>query len=573
MKHISLIIMALAQGFLCASTAMAQPSCSDEHIRASFDALTARIAQWDHAYYIEGLREVDDGVYDQARRRLEQWRACLGHDEATSPLPSSDDMRRHPVVQTGLDKLPDRQAIAEWLSRHTDKTLWVQPKVDGVAVTLVYRDGVLTEAISRGDGTRGHDWLARVRELPNIPQRLPESAPADVILQGELFRHFEHHVQSRDGSAGARGDVAGWMQREALAPALADQIEFFAWDFPTGPETLDERLALLAQWGFATVGHYSERIETVDDVVQWRERWYHAALPFASDGIVIRQSRRPPATTWQARAPAWAVAWKYPARKTLAEVRDVIFTIGRTGRITPVLELIPVELDDREVTRVSVGSLARWQRFDIRPGDQVRISLAGLTIPRFDSVELRSDIRREVSVPDATRYHYTSCMTWTPDCHMQFLARLAWLSSGNGLDLSGIGAGVWERLIEAGLVVTLTDALWLETDELKRLEGVGMRRAEQWTEAFHTARQRSAWQWLKALGLPPVARDKIEADGMIDIEKLATRSRMAWRSIDGVGTTRAEQLYVFFNHPNVQEAVTQLSRTEVKGFNVPKAEQ
>ena len=136
------------------------------------------------------------------------------------------------------------------------------------------------------------------------------------------------------------------------------------------------------------------------DVARQRDAWFHAALPFASDGIVIRQSLRAPPSQWRAKPPAWAVAWKYPPARALARVVAVDFSTGRTGRVTPIVHVDPVRLDDHEIRRVSLGSLARWKALDIRPGDDISIVLAGLTIPRFESVVHRAATRVKVEVPE-----------------------------------------------------------------------------------------------------------------------------------------------------------------------------
>lgn len=181
----------------------------------------------------------------------------------------------------------------------------------------------------------------------------------------------------------------------------------------TGPKarpTQDERLAQLSALGFTDSQLWSQPIEHFAHAQQWRERWYNSPLPFASDGVVLRQSARPDATRWQAKPPNWAAAWKYPYAQVLSEVRKVTFNVGRTGRITPMLELSPVRLDDRQIKRISAGSLQRWQALDIRPGDHVAISLAGMTIPRLDSVALRASQRLEVTPPNPDNFHTLSLL-------------------------------------------------------------------------------------------------------------------------------------------------------------------
>ena len=259
-------------------------------------------------------------------------------------------------------------------------------------------------------------------------------------MQGELYWRLSDHVQAQPGSVNARATVAGLMARKVLSAEQAAGIGLFVWDWPQGPANLPARIDACERWASRTPRRHSQPIGNIADAEHWREHWYRSPLPFASDGIVLRQSQRPPAERWQAKAPYWAIAWKYPFAQALAEVRKVNFKIGRTGRITPVLELTPVTLDDRQIKRVSVSSLQRWQALDIRPGDQVAISLAGLTIPRLDSVVLRSyrtgRIERAAGTPTFTPL---SCWQPTPGCESQFLARLTWLSGKQGLAMPHVG--------------------------------------------------------------------------------------------------------------------------------------
>ncbi|MCG7601942.1 hypothetical protein MHM84_19535 [Halomonas sp. McH1-25] len=343
------------------------PSGTPQQLHHGLDRLQAKLDRWDEAYYQRGERLVEDGVYDAAKRRQQHWRACLGQAELPDSVPAppspADDRILHPIVQTGLTKADSRQTMAEWLMAHQQHSLWIQPKVDGVAITLLYEHGALTEAVSRGDGVRGQNWLTQARQIPAIPERL-ENAPPRVVLQGELYLKRADHIQSEDGTAGARSDVIGLLARHALDASDGQRIGLFVWDWPDGPATMQARLATLTAWGLDTAD-YTLPVAAFDEIAKQRDVWYHAPLPFATDGIVVRQSQRPPAATWVAQPPAWAIAWKHPARQRLAQVESVEFSIGRTGRITPVAILQPVELNDRTITRVSLGSLERWRKLDI----------------------------------------------------------------------------------------------------------------------------------------------------------------------------------------------------------------
>ncbi|MVV52045.1 NAD-dependent DNA ligase LigB [Pseudomonas sp. PB120] len=535
------------------------PDWSPTRAQDEITALQKQIDLWDDNYHRSGRSLVADDLYDQSRAQLIQWRECFGLGLSPEPLRTAGGKIAHPVAHTGLEKLRDGRAVETWLRDREDT--WVQPKVDGVAVTLIYRQGVLHQAISRGDGVSGQDWTPSARLIPAIPRQLKE--PLDVLVQGELYWRLTGHVQTSAGSLNARATVAGLMARKALDPEQAAGIGLFVWDWPQGPAELPDRLTALDKLGLPGSVPYSQAIKTLADAERWRDHWYRTPLPFASDGVVLRQSRRPPAERWQAKTPYWAAAWKYPFAQALAQVRNVDFKIGRTGRITPVLELKPVTLDDRLIQRVSVSSLQRWEQLDIRPGDQVSISLAGLTIPRLDDVILRTTERPELNVPVAADFHPLSCWQPTPGCESQFLARLTWLSGKQGLALPYVGAGTWEKLLETGHLKGLLDWLTLDAQELATINGFGERNSARLLNSFDSARQRPFARWLKALGLPPTGQAKL-ADSW---QELAQRSTEQWQAEAGIGPGRAAQLSAFFRDPQVLALSESLRVAGIDGFD------
>ncbi|AKK01689.1 NAD-dependent DNA ligase LigB [Pseudomonas chlororaphis] len=545
--------------FICAP-AIATP-CPDwpaERAEAQIAALQQQIDTWDDSYHRLGRSLVADELYDQSRTQLSQWRNCFDLPGPADPLRTARGKIPHPVAHTGLDKLKDADAVDAWLRGRED--VWAQPKIDGVAVSLVYREGHLHQAISRGDGVHGHDWTRAAVQIDAIPRRLRR--PLDLRIQGELYRRLGEHVQASSGGLNARGTVAGLMARHNLTAQEAAGIGLFVWDWPEGPDTLAERMTTLSELGFADALNYNQPVQNLADAEHWRDHWYRTPLPFASDGIVLRQSRRPPADRWQARAPFWAVAWKYPYAQALAQVRKVQFKIGRTGRITPVLELEPVMLDDRRIRRVSVSSLERWEEMDIRPGDRVAISLAGLTIPRLDSVVLRNPVRQDIRIPRQADHHPLSCWQPTPGCESQFLARLSWLSGKHGLALPHVGPGTWEKLLAAGRIDGLLDWLTLDAAELATIAGFGEHSSARLLTSLQAARQRPFAQWLKALGLPPVGEARLEGPWQV----LAERDAEQWQAEAGIGAGRAAQLSAFFRDPQVLALSEVLRTVGVDGF-------
>ncbi|WP_062385399.1 NAD-dependent DNA ligase LigB [Pseudomonas abietaniphila] len=553
------IALALALSF---GTANAQ-TCPDWPVakaRSEISSLQTRIEHWDDSYHRQGVSLVADELYDQSVQRLSHLRGCFERrapiDE--NPLKTAAGPNVHPVPHTGLNKLPDERAVQAWLKGRDD--LWIQPKVDGVAVTLVYKDGKLVKAISRGDGVRGQDWTEHAHQIAAIPSHL--AWQKTLVLQGELYWRLSGHVQANAGSLNARSKVAGLLARTSITEEDGANVGLFVWDWPDGPEGMQDRLTGLRALGFTDSATFSEPIESFDQAKNWREHWYTNPLPFATDGVVIRQGIRPSADRWQAKAPYWIAAWKYPFAQVLGEVRKVHFNIGRSGKITPVLDIEPVQLDDRKISRISVGSFKRWQTLDIRPGDQVAISLAGLTIPRLDAVVTRNIERVEIKVPEAADYHALSCWHPVEGCESQFRERLKWLSSKKGLGLPGVGPGTWDKLINAGHLNGLLDWMPLDATQLANIPGLGDQSSAKLLKSFQGAREQSFEVWLKAIGLPPTAGAPL-GESWSD---LSTRDVGQWQAVAGIGPERAQQLTAFFQNPHVQALARQLREQGIKGF-------
>ncbi len=242
------------------------PDWSTSRAKTEISALQLQIDQWDNAYHRQGRSLIADELYDQSRLRLNQWRQCFQQPAAPEPLRSVSGSVAHPVAHTGLDKLHEAAAVQAWLKNRQD--VWVQPKVDGVAVTLIYRRGLLQQAISRGDGISGQDWTASAQKIGAIPQRLTQ--PLDLLVQGELYWRLNQHVQASAGSVNARATVAGLMSRKTLSTDQASGIGLFVWDWPQGPANLPERISTLATLGFATTAPFSQAITNLADAQKWR---------------------------------------------------------------------------------------------------------------------------------------------------------------------------------------------------------------------------------------------------------------------------------------------------------------
>ncbi|MDU9086950.1 ATP-dependent DNA ligase, partial [Klebsiella pneumoniae] len=244
----------LALGMFSASALATCPDWPPARGRQETSRLHQQIVAWKEAYWRQGASGVSDDVYDQLTLRLAQWRQCFpGATPEDDDLPPPTGDARHPVAHTGVRKLADEDSVARWMKNKSD--LWIQPKVDGVAVTLVYRQGRLVQAISRGDGLRGEAWTARARQIPALAKVMTGEL-ADSVLQGELFLRRDGHVQQQAGGMNARAKVAGLMMRADAAAALS-QLDVFIWAWPDGPSDMRRRQQLLAQAGFKYSGQYT----------------------------------------------------------------------------------------------------------------------------------------------------------------------------------------------------------------------------------------------------------------------------------------------------------------------------
>ncbi|MER1976864.1 NAD-dependent DNA ligase LigB [Pseudocitrobacter faecalis] len=556
MKRILLLLIATVTGAQATCPAWAPARAKQEVAQ-----LTMQIARWNDDYWRQGASEVNDGVYDQLSARLTQWQRCFGYtEEAESTPPGQISGAMHPVAHTGVQKLADAQAVSQWMAGKNN--LWVQPKVDGVAVTLVYHQGRLLQVISRGDGLKGEDWTEKARHIPDIPKTVTGRL-AESVLQGEIFLQRNAHIQKQMGGVNARAKVAGALIQRIESKTLAN-LGVFIWAWPDGPQHMEERLALLSQAGFPLAQRYTKPVMRVEDIASWRDRWFTSPLPFVTDGVVVRSADEPEGKHWLPTQGSWVVAWKYVPAAQVAEVKNVSFTVGRTGKIAVVAQLVPVKLDDKQVRRVNIGSVARWQTLDIAEGDQVLVSLAGQGIPRIDSVVWRSTQRIKPTLP-LQKYNALTCFYATPGCEEQFIARLEWLSSKAVFDIDGLGRAGWQTLHQAQSFEHLFSWLALTPEQLRRTPGITPSRATQLWHQFNLVRQQPFKRWVTAFGLPlSKAAQGALADNRWDT--LASRSAQDWQRFPGMGNLRAQQMVEAVHHPDISRLAQWLASQKIPGF-------
>ncbi|WP_313668214.1 NAD-dependent DNA ligase LigB [Atlantibacter sp.] len=526
-------------------------------------ALKQQIKEWDNAYWQQGESQVSDETYDDLRTQLLQWEACfphvIGHEKA---ITAKGGNIAHPVAHTGVRKAADKHSLAAWMLGR--EALWVQPKVDGVAVTLVYRNGELVQAISRGDGLKGQSWLEKVNAIPSIP-KVTTGLLANSVLHGEIFLRQPDHIQQRSGGLNARAKVAGAMLRHGASPLLSE-LGIFIWGWPGGPKAMPERLQRLAEGGFPLAQQWSWPVADISEVENWRKRWFTRPLPFVTDGVVVRQSREPEAQNWQPGQGDWLIAWKYDPEAQATQVRDIDFTVGRSGKISVVALLESVTVDDKQIKRVNIGSVRRWHDWDIAPGDRVLVSLAGRGIPQIKNVIWRGVERHKPQPPEQRHFHALSCLYYTLDCHEQFLSRLVWISSSGVLAISGLNHAGWQQLVDTFHFEHVYSWLELTEQQLQGVPGFSAKRALEMWHRFNLVRQQPFRLWLISLGLPlPAAALRHLPDRHWD--EVANRDELSWQQLPGVGAERARKLVAFIRHPQIAALVDALARQRITGFS------
>ncbi|PHM44901.1 NAD dependent DNA ligase [Xenorhabdus mauleonii] len=554
------------------------PEWLPEKLQNEINQLTLQVNKWEHLYRQQGISEIDDEIYDQLLETLGFWQRCFQQESGRADflenkvtdipmLPVTQGSKQvHPVRHTGLNKLKTVQEVHQWLQGRKD--VWLQPKIDGVAVTLVYEKGQLKQLISRGNGIEGNDWKDKSRFITSIPEQI-DNAPERLVLQGELFWQQANHRQSVMGSQGARSKVAGLMMRKTPAPELK-HIGIFIWAWPDGPQPMGAKLKQLALMGFPVTQQYSHSVTTGENAEKRWKEYFSQPLPFATDGVVLRQEVEPRGPQWQAGSNSWAVAWKYPLQQQVTTIKNVNFTIGRTGKVSTVLELEKVKLDERSISRVNIGSVRRWKQWNVYPGDKVTVALAGHGIPKLDKVVWRIFERADIQPPDERDYHFLSCLTFRHDsgygadmkdggkdgqyCEQQFIARLTWL--GVKLKMKGLGQGTWSVLVRHGLVANLTDWLTLNKEQLEEVPNIGAKRAEAIFSQFQQAKLRPFPLWREAIGMPYANRltDDINWHGLLS-NKVATNTLTA---------KQTEKISAFLQHPEIKAVIQKLALHDIK---------
>ncbi|MBQ0529058.1 NAD-dependent DNA ligase LigB [Providencia rettgeri] len=514
--------------------------------------LGKQLQLWNQAYRLAGSSSISDEAYDQLFNLWRSLQRCqqLPEELPEVLLPEKSQLTMHPIPHTGLKKLNELE-VYSWIE--TRKNIWLQPKVDGVAVTLVYKNGKLISMISRGNSVEGIEWRAKADFIPAIPKQIKYSGM--LVLQGELFWRMNGHIQAKSGGVNARNKIAGWLMRKNEPTALEENIGIFIWAWPAGDANPKTQLTLLSEIGFPLAEQYSHKIENKIQAKQLREYYYQGQLPFATDGVVLKNFPAPAASAWQSKQNSWAIAWKYPLRSVLSEVTKLQFNIGRTGRISVVASITPINIDSKTISKVNAGSLSSWEKRDLLVGDKILVSLSGLGSPKIEDVIWRREEREYPETSTLKQFHSLSCLTYTEVCSQQFVARLTWL--GKQLRMRGISEATWRQWVENHNLTRLTT--WLSEQWQSDLSKG--KKHQMLVKQLKMAKDQPISLWLKGLAIPLT---KLQVGKVTDIGMLYDPS---WVNSLNLTRLQKKKLANWLAEPEIESILRILS--DMKAIQPP----
>jgi len=566
--------------------------------------LREAIRYHDYRYYVENDPAIGDRAYDALFSRLQDLEAEF--DLATGDSPTQrvggeplDELGEveHVATMGSIDQggeVEDVREFDERVRRGLDREpqYFCEPKFDGLSVEIVYEDGEYRRAATRGDGEVGEDVTENVRTIRSVPQRLRGDYPEFLAVRGEVYMpreaftayNRERVEDGEDPFANPRNAAAGTLRQ--LDPSITAKrpLAVFFFGVLDASVEFDSHAALherLPEWGLRVC----DRTAAVDDIeaaIDYRDEQLAARddLDYEIDGVVLKVNdmaacERLGATS---RAPRWAFAYKFPARKEETTVRDIVVQVGRTGRLTPVALMDPVEVGGVTVTRASLHNPSLIEELGVGMGDRVRIKRAGDVIPDVvEVVEGNGDGHFEfppecpVCASPVERDGPMAFCSGGLSCPAQRERSVQHYASRDGLDIEGLGEKAVEQLLSAGLIEDAADLYELSVDELAELEGWGQKSAENLVAELEAAREPPLADFLTALGIHDVGRvtarnlaqafgtfDAISAaaegdtddGGQVTLEQAAQGSaggdREAFQQVDDVGPEVAGSIVEFF---------------------------
>lgn len=584
-------------------------------------ALRLQLADYNYQYYVLDAPTVPDSEYDRLYRQLQQLEQqhpeLVSSDSPTqrvggAPLAKFSQVQ-HSIPMLSLDNAFDATDFTAFVKRMRDRLDFAgefrfccEPKLDGLAVSIRYEQGVLVQAATRGDGSTGEDITSNIRTIRAVPLKLKgEQLPAVLEVRGEVFMPLAGFAKLNE-QARQQGDKVFANPRNAAAGSLRQldpvvtatrPLMFYAYAVGLVEDAagyLDhtchyQRLQQLKDWGLPVcpeirlVEGEAAALEYYQDILARR-----ASLAYEIDGVVVKVSQlnQQQALGFVARAPRWAIAFKFPAQEMLTTLLDVDFQVGRTGAITPVARLAPVNVGGVTVSNATLHNQDEINRLGVQIGDTVIVRRAGDVIPQIVAVvqEQRPDSARPVVFPEQCPVCDSRIERVSGEavarcsgglfCAAQLKEALKHFVSRKALDIEGLGDKLVEQLVDQGLVKTPDAIFALDMPSLVGLERMAEKSALKLLNAIKQAKNTTLPRFIYALGIREVGEATALnlANHFTTLDALANASLEQLLAVQDVGTVVAEHLFNFFREPHNQQVLAALLAQGVVWLDIAKVE-
>ncbi|MCK4537482.1 MAG: NAD-dependent DNA ligase LigA [Candidatus Krumholzibacteria bacterium] len=587
-----------------------------EEAAARIRELHTEINRHDHLYYVESSPSISDEAYDSLRKELERLEALFPDlvtpDSPTQRVGAADRSSlppaKHIVPMLSLDSTTEPEVAREFdvrlrkLVERESLAYTVEPKFDGLSVELIYENGLLVRGASRGDGYTGEDITPNIRTIKSIPLRLVgDSPPERLSIRGETlmplegFRNLNRVMTERGENtfANPRNAAAGSLRQLDSRITAARPLTFYAYEImsmipassgegpdpssshdegtgtttsvpnekPGPPTTHTEELSAMAAWGFLIDPHW-KLCPDIEEAIAFHSLLASTRddLPFEIDGVVIQadSKRVRSAAGMRSRSPRWALALKFEPRREITTVEEIVVGVGRTGKLTPVALLRPVDVGGVTVSRATLHNAGEVARKDIREGDRVRIKRAGDVIPAVvERIPTAGEDRRPPFIMPSScpvcgnpveedgAYHFCSGGL---TCPAQLKRGIEHFASRGAMDIEGLGKKTVATMVENGVAGSIADLFSLERDVVLNLEGFAEKSADNLLAAIEASKTKSLGRFIFALGIRNVGEHvgTILARRFGSIEKLMESTEDELTAIHEIGPEVARSVSKFF---------------------------
>jgi DNA ligase (NAD+) len=552
----------------------------DLFVLSEHSELIQKLKAWDIAYHQNDAPIVDDATYDAIKKRAleieEMYPELAGSGASTHVGAAVSDKFKsfpHSVPMLSISDVFDEGEVADWYNKLTTPDVFIELKVDGVSYAARYENGVLVRGLTRGSGVMGEDITENLKTIPDIPQRLSGNFPPVIEIRGEVYMKRSDFIalnaESEKQFANPRNAAAGSLRQLNPKITATRKLSAFAYtygeiserDFATQSEYFDK----LETWGFKTTRAWARYAHNMTEIQQTYNdiMLIRPDIPFDIDGLVIKVNDIATQERMGSRAnsPRWEVAYKFPAARAITDLRDITIQVGRTGVLTPVAELEPINIGGVVVSRATLHNADEIRRLNVRIGDKVIVQRAGDVIPQIIGVAEQNPNASEYVFPDVCPVcggHVVQeagavarrCVN-TLACPAQRLGELEHFVSRHGFDIDGMGTKQLELFISRGWIETPADIftlIALHGDAIKNLDGFGEKSVYNLNQSIENAKTVDLHRFLYAIGIPDIGQvtAKILAKSFGTLDAVRNAKEWQLKNVDGIGDIMAQQVVSFF---------------------------